>query len=342
MTTAIDPAALAQMLDLMAQALRMLPAAGVQPAVADQQTGRTLDQWLDAHQAEMEAGRGYKVQTLRNKRSLLDHCRRLWGSLPIEQLRPHEVAAGLRTFPAEQGSTAHRVLGELRDAYAEAIAAGWVQTNPAKDIKPPKHKVQRQRLTLEVWQAMRDLARASGQKWLEAMLILALVTGQRRGDLVKMMFADVVDGCLRVQQQKEAGKGFGARVAIPLNLQMETIGMSVTDAIEQCRVSAAPGPTLLRKASGSAVDVAAMSNAFGDCIAAVLGDADPGPRRRPSLHEVRSLAARLYVQQGLPPVTVQTLLGHKDLEMTQLYTNDRGINAHEWKRVALPNASAVQ
>jgi len=336
MTTAIDPAALAQMLELMAQALRMLPAAGVRPEAAAQQTGRTLGQWLDAHQAEMEAGRGYKVQTLRNKRSLLDHCRRLWGSRPIKQLRPHEVAAGLRAFPAEQGSTAHRVLGELRDAYAEAIAAGWAETNPAKDIKPPKHKVQRQRLTFEVWQAMRDLARASGQKWLEAMLILALVTGQRRGDLVKMMFADVVDGCLRVQQQKEAGKGFGARVAIPLALRLDAIGLSVGEVIEHCRTCTVEGGTLLRKASGAAVDVSSMSNAFGECIAAVLGDADPGPRRRPSLHEVRSLSARLYVAQGVSPSTVQTLMGHKDLEMTQVYTDDRGLSAHEWKRVAVP------
>lgn len=30
---------------------------------------------------------------------------------------------------------------------------------------------------------------------------------------------------------------------------------------------------------------------------------------------------------------VQTLLGHKHAEMTAIYTDDRGLSAHEWKRV---------
>ena len=39
--------------------------------------------------------------------------------------------------------------------------------------------------------------------------------------------------------------------------------------------------------------------------------------------------------QGLQPATVQTLLGHKDLEMTDLYLDDRGLTSREWKRVQL-------
>jgi len=30
---------------------------------------------------------------------------------------------------------------------------------------------------------------------------------------------------------------------------------------------------------------------------------------------------------------VQTLLGHSELEMTELYLNDRGLSRNEWKRV---------
>ena len=69
---------------------------------------------------------------------------------------------------------------------------------------------------------------------------------------------------------------------------------------------------------------------------AVLGDNDPGTHRRPSLHETRSLSARTYVAQGMDPTEVQTLLGHSDLEMTQLYLNDRGLSRNQWKRVPQP------
>ena len=33
---------------------------------------------------------------------------------------------------------------------------------------------------------------------------------------------------------------------------------------------------------------------------------------------------------------MQTLLGHSDIEMTELYLHDRGLSRREWKRVAVP------
>lgn len=232
-----------------------------------------------------------------------------------------------------------RVLGELRDLYSEAIAAGWSETNPARDIKPPKHKVMHERLEFHVWDRMRELSRQSPQRWVESMLLLALVIGQRRADLAKVRFDDVVDGYLRIEQQKEAGKGYGARVEIPLTLRMDCIGMTVGEVIEHCRQSAKPGPTLLRQANGRPIEMSSLSARFCEHIKAVLGDADPGTHKRPSLHETRSLSARTYVAQGLDPRVVQTLLGHSDIEMTELYLSDRGLSRNKWKRVEVNSAA---
>ena len=182
----MTPADLAGMLEMMAQALRMLPAGGL-PVPAEQQAApvvappalapappvRTLADWLDVHDGVLLT-RGYKAQTIKNRRSNLAHVRRLWGTVPVADLKPHAVASALRTFPKEKSSTAVRVLSELRDAYVEAIANGWAETNPARDIKPPKHKVMRERLELEVWMQMRTLAQASPQRWVESMLLLGL------------------------------------------------------------------------------------------------------------------------------------------------------------------------
>lgn len=304
-----------------------------QPA-ADQ---RTMGQWLTVHLQQLRE-KGYQAQTIKNRTSNIAHLRRLWGDRVITAIKPHDVATGLRTFTASESSKASRVLSELRDAFAEAIAAGWAETNPAMPIKRPVHKVMRARLKWEVWQAMRQLAQTGPQRWVESMLLLALVTGQRRADLAKMRFSDIVmddegQQCLRIEQQKQAGKGYGARVEIPLSLHMDCIGMTVGDVIEHCRQSAKPGPTLLRKANGKPIEMSSLSARFCEHIKAVLGDKDPGMHRRPSLHETRSLSARTYVAQGLDPKVVQTLLGHSELEMTELYLNDRGLSRHEWKRV---------
>ena len=341
----MTPADLAGMLEMMAQALRMLPAGGL-PAPAAVPTAqpiaaaRTLADWLDMHDGILLT-RGYKAQTIKNRRSNLAHVRRLWGTVPIAELKPHAVASALRTFPKEKSSTAVRVLSELRDAYVEAIANGWAETNPARDIKPPKHKVMRERLELEVWMQMRTLAQACPQRWVESMLLLGLAIGQRRADLGKVRFDDVVDGHLRIEQQKEAGKGYGARVEIPLTLRMDCIGMTVGDVIEHCRQAAKPGPTLLRQASGRPIEISSLSARFCQHIKAVLGDKDPGTHKRPSLHETRSLAARTYEAQGLDRKVLQTLLGHSDIEITEIYLNDRGLSRNDWKRVPMSDQAAA-
>lgn len=326
--------------ELLRLSLAALRAAGVAApvaqAVSTSQVGRLLSDWLPVYRGIL-GQRGYKAQTVRNRSAAIKHVERIWGSIPVAELKPHRIAADIRReFLPDHSSAACRVLGELRDCYVEAIANGWAENNPASHVKPPRHKVLRQRLKFETWQQMRELARTSPQRWLESLLLLALVTGQRRADLAKMRFDDVVDGHLRVVQQKEAGKGYGARVAIPLTLRLDAIGMTVGDVIEHCRGSAKPGPTLLRKAGGGPIELSSLSARFAECIQTVLGDGDPGAHRRPSLHEVRSLAARLYTAQGLRDV--QTLLGHKNSEMTDLYRDDRGLSASEWKTVELERA----
>ena len=125
----MSPADLAQMLDLLAAALRAMPAGLVaaqaahqgvpaaQPPVAPIAGARTLGDWLDVHEAQMKA-KGYKAQTVRNRTASIKHLRRLWGDRPITVLRAHEIISALRReFLPDHTSTAQRTLAELRDAY---------------------------------------------------------------------------------------------------------------------------------------------------------------------------------------------------------------------------------
>lgn len=316
---------------------KLLKALQSQIAAAAPDAGLAIRDWLPTHQTIL-AEKGYKPQTLRNRTTCVGHVHRLWGARPLRALRAHEINTALRDgFIPERLGTAIRILAELRSIYTGAIANGEADANPAMLVKLPHAKIKRQRLRFETWDSMGQLARTCRQRWVLAMLLLALVIGQRRADLAKAKFTDVVDGHLQIEQQKEAGKGYGARVAIPLALRLDVIGMTLSDVIEFCRTVGKPGEHLLRTAGGKGIEVSSLSNRFGETIAAVLADADPGPRKRPSLHEVRSLSARMYMAQGMPAATVQTLLGHKDAEMTELYLDDRGLTAREYKRVILPN-----
>jgi hypothetical protein len=56
-------------------------------------------------------------------------------------------------------------------------------------------------------------------------------------------------------------------------------------------------------------------------------DEDGNPQTPPTFHEIRSLAERLYHQQG---VNTQEVLGHRDAKSTATYRDSRGA---EWVEV---------
>lgn len=282
--------------------------------------------------------RGYNAQTLRNRGAVIKFIQANLGSRVLRTIKPHEITTLLKTCSPHK---AVRTLGELRDIFTEAIANDAADANPAALVKPPRASGIRQRLTLEIWQDMLLLASLGQQRWVAPMLLLALHTGQRRADLAKMKFGDIVDGKLRIEQQKKAGKKIGARVAIPLSLRLECTGMTLGEVIDLCREVGEPGDTLLRQSNGRPIEMSSLSTRFHKHITTVCG---PGAYKKfewPSLHEVRSLSARTYIAEGMSASTVQTLLGHKAAEMTAIYLNDRGLTAAEWKTVDPQSGSSA-
>jgi len=312
------------------------PAAESSPAPATPQAeGQTMASWIATFRTIIK-DRGYNAQTLKNRGSCINYIEKQLGARPLRAIKPHEISTVLKLCSPHK---AGRVLMELRDIYVEAIANGEAEANPAAHVKKPPAPGLRKRLTLETWQAMFVRAKQSNQQWLPLMLLLGLHTGQRRADLAKMKFSDVVDGHLRVEQQKKARKKFGARLAIPLSLKLQATGMTLGQVIELCKTAGKPGDNLLRQANGRPIEMSSLSTRFRQLIVAVCG---PDAYRRfewPSLHEVRSLSARTYVAEGMPPATVQTLLGHTHAEMTAIYLNDRGLTEKEYKTVEVVEAS---
>lgn len=73
-----------------------------------------------------------------------------------------------------------------------------------------------------------DIADASHRYMGNAML-LALVTGQRLGDISRMKFSDIWDDHLHVIQKT------GSKIAIPLSLRLNAIKWSLRDVVARCR-----------------------------------------------------------------------------------------------------------
>ncbi len=284
---------------------------------------RTVGQWAVIYRKLVDA-RPISDKTKDNRRSALAHVLEYLGSRTISAVRPHEVANMLQDIAKTHPQTAKRVLFEVADLFNECMNYGWIDRNPAVSVKAPLCRVQRKRLTLGNWQAIKGHADKSMPLWVRNMLVLALVTGQRRSDLVKMRFADVWDDHLHVEQAKT-----GTRLALPLALKLNALGVTLAEAIEACRAYTIESEFMLRKANGGRLADASLSARFEEVRKAVLPSTSGIPA---SLHECRSLSERLYREQG---INTMTLLGHKHQAMTDLYNDDRGLTKGVWKTLLL-------
>lgn len=287
---------------------------------------------LAAHYGQVLLTKGLTAKTIDKKRCAHRYMVEAFQGRDVRSIRPWEIAKVIKGIhDLGYWVTSHKALIEARAAFGVALLEGWVDNNPAEHVKRLPAPVRRRRLTLDLYAEIYEYARRHLPPWAGLSMRLALVTGQRRADLVRMGDDDVWDEHLHVVQQKT-----GAMVAIPLALQLDALGTSVGEVLRECVLSRpAGGHTFLCTAARPRrlLHPQTVTHRFWVARRAVLPD-DELPGTPPTFHELRSLSARLYAAQG---VDAQVLLGHKRQRMTDVYIDDRGLGRGQWRYVELPS-----
>ncbi|EFN7557830.1 integrase [Escherichia coli] len=293
----------------------------------------TTSSWLERYQAiqddRLKSG-DIKLNTYKQKAKPVSLLRERAGMKLISSVDVRDIAQLLDEYiTAGQPRMAQVVRSVLIDVFKEAQHYGEVPPgyNPALATKQPRRKITRQRLSLEEWQKIFDIADASHRYMGNAML-LALVTGQRLGDISRMKFSDIWDDHLHVIQEKT-----GSKIAIPLSLHLNAINWSLRDVVARCR-DYAVSPYLVHffrttSQAERGAQVKANTLTMNFTKARDLAGIDWGDGTPATFHEQRSLSERLYKEQGLD---TQKLLGHKSPNQTARYHDDRG---KDWVKVAL-------
>ncbi|ENY2591523.1 phage integrase Arm DNA-binding domain-containing protein [Enterobacter hormaechei] len=248
------------------------------------------------------------------------------GNHPLRSLEVRDFSLLLEEWLDKgQASTALNNRVVWIDLYREAQHAGEVPPgwNPPEATRKPIPKVSRARLSIEDWKAIFRVA-PEGHYIRNAML-LALVAGQRREDIVRMKFSDVWDDHLHVIQGKT-----GMRLALPLSLYSEAVGMTLREVIAGCR-DRIVSPYLIHsqlQKKGQPMSKDNLSDYFAEARDKA-GIKPPEGKTPTTFHEQRSLSERLYRAQG---IDTKTLLGHKVQATTDKYNDTRG---QEWIKLVI-------
>ncbi|EKY1998582.1 phage integrase Arm DNA-binding domain-containing protein [Cronobacter sakazakii] len=288
-----------------------------------------LDRYWKIQEERLKSGE-IRQNTFKQKAKPVSLLRERVGMKLISAVDVRDIAQILDDYiAAGQPRMAQVIRSVLIDIFKEAQHFGEVAPgyNPALATKQPRRRINRQRLSLEEWQKIFDIA-DSTHRYMGNAMLLALVTGQRLGDISNMKFTDVWDDHLHVIQEKT-----GAKLAIPLSLKLNAINWSLRDVVARCR-DYAVSPYLVHffratpmAERGAPVKSNTITMNFSK--ARDKADIEWGNGTPATFHEQRSLAERLYEAQG---IDTQKLLGHKSPKQTARYHDDRG---KDWLKVSI-------
>lgn len=227
-------------------------------------------------------------------------------------------------------ATAWRDLASLRSVLAKALNWGVLETNPLLRLRMkvayPRSVVRflstledkRLRQALEGRDASMAAARASANVWraarnrerypempvgsyadhLTPIVLLAMNTGLRRGELLALDWSDINLDARMLTVRRENAKS-GKQRHVPLN----------TEALSVLK-------QWMSQTSGAAsvFDVASVKNGWGGLLAAAKVESF-------RFHDLRHHFASRLVMGGVDLNTVRELLGHADLAMTLRYAH---------------------
>jgi len=242
--------------------------------------------------------------------------------MQVKDVTTRHIADFLSDF--ERSSTASVTLNlraRLHDAFEWAQNFGLTETgkNPVSSTIIPDYEVKRERLSLEQFLLIREQVSPSAANGMN----LALLTGQRIGDIVKLKFGDYRDGYLFIRQTKT-----GHKLQQDGRIRLAALGMSIEDVIRQCRGRVISKHIIHHMRSsgtykaGGKLSSSGLSTAFSTGLIAAGIKASEG-KTPPTFHEIRSLAERLYKKE-YGQEFAQSIMGHKHAKMTAEYDDLRG------------------
>jgi integrase len=238
------------------------------------------------------------------------------GDKPVARLEHKHVRAIMDEYATKPG-VAINMLSAIKVLVARAVADGTLRHDPTIGIKRPK-------LSKEGWHSWEDdeIAKYEAHHPVGSQarlaLALALYTGQREADVIRMGPQHVRDGGINVVQQKT-----GARVWISLHPELRAI------------MDATPLGHLVFLVSNRN-EAYASAQSFGNKFREWTKEAGLTGCQ---FHGLRKACARRLAEAGCTAVEIMSITGHSSLKEVERYV--RAANQRHMSQSAIGKVSGT-
>lgn len=278
----------------------------------------TLAQLIDRYDAEILANRSGDV---RNKRRLLLFWKRELGSYLLADITPAAISEcraklldGITTRKKQRSpATVVRYLAALSHVFTIAMRDwGWVEDSPMRRVTKPKEPPGRCRFLTD--RERNDLLRAcceSTSHAIYAVVVLALSTGMRRGEILSLRWSqiDLARGRITLEKTKN-----GDRRGIPLTGHAQEVLVMASMIRRTDTDLLFPGadpskPVDITKPWETAYKKAKLTDF--------------------RFHDLRHSAASYLAMSGASTIEIAEVLGHRTLQMVRRYSHLTEGHAHQ-------------
>jgi integrase len=268
-----------------------------------QEKERTFGEMMDRYVKECSSTKA-PASAVRDQ-NCLQHLLPCFGTKSLAEITPRGLAdyKVLRRNELAAPGTINKELALVRHAFNVAIREWeWCRENPMQKVR-----LERVHNEIDRWLASEEEARllAAAPDWLREIIVFALNTGMRRGEILALRWRDVDfhRGTLVVMHSKNR-----ERRTIPLNNTVFEL-LATKQAVNGLKTE-----LVFTTACGTMIKGPNLVHAF-------IKARERAGIENFRFHDLRHTFATRLVQKGVDTYKVQRLLGHKTAAMTQRYAH---------------------
>jgi integrase len=226
------------------------------------------------------------------------------GGVPVDRIGRREITDIRNAIAKHNGNGAATSFVRAASAlFGWARENGWLEHSPMAGMK------RLQGGNLPAWtDAEAALAIEQLPEHLRRVVVLALYTGQRRGDLVALTWGQYDGVAISLTQQKPRKK-------IDVRIPCHPILKAELESWKAGTVTGISGANILRNSLGRPWRPDVLSWALSVALSRIAGF----PNGK-NLHGLRKLAAANLAEAGCSPHEIMAITGHTTLAMVELYT----------------------
>lgn len=244
------------------------------------------------------------LSSLRDESSL-KHLQRAFDGKRLSEISPFSIEKYKTTRKTEGAKpmTINHEMACLRHMFTMAVKWGKAEGNPFKEVKFLKEPQGKDRILAPEEEArLLSYVRSKAKsKHLEAIIVTALNTGMRKGEILRLKWenVDFKNGHIVVVETKN-----GEIRNIPMNKRLTTILKNVKD-----------------KAPSSEYVFCRDGKPYGDVKTGWWKALKESGIENFRFHDMRHTFGSRLGMAGVDIKTIQELMGHKDIKMTMRYSH---------------------